>query len=295
MEDVPSIVAAAGRIFTRHSPANSRTSGEKTTKSKDRIYNRRLTLARAVQKRKNLLFGNSLLRAPEENGEEDGEEHSIQSRLNVQRRGAWEDVRLELLAHGFSEYKTKTSSDIQKTDWQHVRRFVVDRRKKDSPFVDEPYTELDHVVFDIVKTFDRGCYSRERTDESRSEFDLEMLQDLPASAAFISALSSPLNDVESKAEENGHLPPFAQLFGLNGDFDPPAATSDPMAELNTKILEARLKKEEFLAQQEKLRADIEAERLTQERIRTRLLLCRLTKENPKMAAEFPDFDENFLL
>jgi hypothetical protein len=47
-----------------------------------------------------------------------------------------------------------------------------------------------------------------------------------------------------------------------------------------------LQREEYLRDQEKIRADIESEHLMQERIRTKLLLVQLAKESPEMASEF---------
>jgi hypothetical protein len=53
-----------------------------------------------------------------------------------------------------------------------------------------------------------------------------------------------------------------------------------------RIAEVRLQREEYLRDQEKIRVDIESERLVQERIRTKLLLAQLAKESPQMAGQF---------
>jgi hypothetical protein len=109
---------------------------DRTYKTKNRIYLRRLALAKAVQKRKHVLFGTSGF-------SEDGHMGTHQ------RRDAWEEVRQELLRKGFSEFSGKTRLDIQKTDWQHVRRYVMDKRKIDSPARNEPITEVGMAFLNI--------------------------------------------------------------------------------------------------------------------------------------------------
>lgn len=53
----------------------------------------------------------------------------------------------------------------------------------------------------------------------------------------------------------------------------------------SRIAEIRLHREEYLTAQERIKVEIEQERLIQERIRTKILLSQLTKENPEMASE----------
>lgn len=97
-------------------------------RAKDRVYARRLALAKAVHKRKHELFYD---------GEECGSSKEARQR-------AWEDVKLELVRQGFVEFAGKSRMDIRKTDWQHVRRFVVDKRKREmnTGVVEEPVTEV---------------------------------------------------------------------------------------------------------------------------------------------------------
>jgi hypothetical protein len=85
---------------------------DKTFKTKGRIYARRLSLAKAVQKRKHVLFGSG--------GGTFSDDGSGSGSANNKRRDAWEEVRQELLRKGFSEFASKSRLDIQKTDWQHV-------------------------------------------------------------------------------------------------------------------------------------------------------------------------------
>ncbi|KAI6203716.1 hypothetical protein M3Y94_00588500 [Aphelenchoides besseyi] len=252
-------------------------------KSKDRIYARRLTLAKAVQKRKNILFGNSHSYSSDKDSADD------QTKLNELRGHAWEAVRQELIAHGFKEFELKTRMDIQKTDWQHVRRLVMDKRKKYPHSNDEPLTELDNVVHDIVNAFGRGYYSKANSEHT-TELDIDVLQDLPQTASFInaslSALSPPGDELEMSANENGHLPQLTQLLGLSNDYQPSNPTSFESNDLNAEILRIRVQREKQLLVQEKLRTKIEQERLVQERVRSELLLLRLEKENPELTAEF---------
>lgn len=105
-----------------------------TLRAKDRVYARRLALARAVQRRKNVLFND---------GDEAGPNKS------ESRQRAWEDVKLELVSKGFIEFAGKTRMDIRKTDWQHVRRYVMDKRKREAHtgIIEEPITEVSKFLF----------------------------------------------------------------------------------------------------------------------------------------------------
>ncbi|KAI6174768.1 hypothetical protein M3Y97_00958200 [Aphelenchoides bicaudatus] len=244
---------------------------ERMVKNKGRIYSRRLALAKAVQKRKNILFGSS-------SSLEDGT-----SLTNSQRRDAWESVRQDLLLKGFSEFASKSRLDIQKTDWQHVRRYVMDKRKKDSPNKDDPISELDTVVFDIVKSF--GRYSTRDSGDNNAE-DNDMLMD--EVNQYINGTSPTISTRnEYSLEENGALPQLSQL--LNLQFHPETVESPPLDRNNdvqTKIAEVRLQREEYLRDQQKIRVDIENERLLQERIKTKILLAQLASEDPEVANEF---------
>ncbi|KAI6179607.1 hypothetical protein M3Y98_00628600 [Aphelenchoides besseyi] len=279
MDNIHSLVTACERKTTAAGYPHSSVK----IKSKDRIYARRLTLAKAVQKRKHILFGNNSSYSCDKDSTDD------QTKLNELRGHAWESVRQELIAHGFKEFELKTRMDVQKTDWQHVRRLVMDKRKKYPHLKDEPSTELDDVVYDIVNSVGRGYYSKDNSEHT-TELDIDVLQDLPQTANFInaslSALSPSGDELELSASENGHLPQLSQLLGLSNDYQSHNSTSFEANDLNAEILKNRVQREKQLLIQEKIRTEIEQQRLLQERIRSKLLLMKLTKESPEMATEF---------
>lgn len=76
------------------------------------------------------------------------------------------------------------------------------------------------------------------------------------------------------------------MLNLQFQQEPESITPQPESDIQKRILEAKLQREQHLTTQEKIRADIESEHLIQEQIRTKILLAQLAKENPEMAEEF---------
>ncbi|CAD5206048.1 unnamed protein product [Bursaphelenchus okinawaensis] len=253
-----------------------------TLRAKDRVYSRRLALARAVQRRKNLLF---------HDGDEGGPNRQ------AARQKAWEDVKLELVSKGFVEFASKSQMDIRKTDWQHVRRYVMDKRKREAHtgIIEEPITELDEVVMEIVGAegllkastplLNESIADPVKREETRSinghEISSSGLHDVASSDSADNEASD--NLLEGRLNSANIL--FPQL--LQSFQDSPSfvnqlnfnqASDD--RDFENRIREYRVQREEYQTMTEKIRNEIEAERLIQEKIRTKLLMNELAKTDP---------------
>ncbi|CAD5208390.1 unnamed protein product [Bursaphelenchus xylophilus] len=258
-----------------------------TLRAKDRVYSRRLALAKAVHRRKNLLF---------HDGDEGGPNRA------AARQKAWEDVKMELVNKGFAEFASKSQMDIRKTDWQHVRRYVMDKRKREvhTGVIEEPITELDEVVMEIVGAEGLLKASTPLLNESSSSDPIKLEDHRSVSVNGQEISSSGLNDVASSdsadVEMNDHLldgrlnsstanilfPQLLQSFQDAPSFVNQLSFNQASEDrdFEHKIRDYRIQREEFQTQTEKIRNEIEAERLLQEKIRTRLLMNELAKSDP---------------
>ncbi|KAI1719898.1 hypothetical protein Ddc_09131 [Ditylenchus destructor] len=95
-------------------------------------------LAKAIQERKDILFGNN--------------DAVFKPNALKEKEEAWEAIRAEMIDNGFPNFERKSWKDVRNHDWQYLRRSAVSKFEHNQKPGNEPiqYNEVDRLVFDIM-------------------------------------------------------------------------------------------------------------------------------------------------
>uniref|UniRef100_A0A915CU16 MADF domain-containing protein n=1 Tax=Ditylenchus dipsaci TaxID=166011 RepID=A0A915CU16_9BILA len=102
-------------------------------------------LAKAIQERKDILFGNV--------------DAVFKPQGLKEKEEAWEAIRAEMIENGFTNFERKSWKDVRNHDWQYLRRSAVSKFEHNQKPGNEPiqYNEVDRVVFDIMGNETSSC------------------------------------------------------------------------------------------------------------------------------------------
>lgn len=151
-------------------------------------------LAKAIQERKDILFGNI--------------DAMFKPQGLKEKEEAWEAVRNEMIDSGFSNFEKKSWKDVRNHDWQYLRRSAVAKfeHNQKSCVEQSQYSEVDRIVFDIMgneaSSFHDKVYDADVKSIAETSIENNLIDNFLAKSTSIS--SSLLNNVEAKMNDSNN-------------------------------------------------------------------------------------------